>query len=176
MKLSYAIALAALIAASPVWSAGGDAAAGQTKAAVCAACHGVDGNSVDPQYPKIAGQHEDYTAQQLALFKNGKRDNAIMLGFSVTLSDQDMADLGAYFATQKATSDIADEAFVAVAQVLYRSGDAKRGIPACMACHGPTGTGNPASLYPSVASQHAKYSADVLRRFRLRGLSWCRRQ
>jgi len=166
MKLSYAIALAALIAASPVWSAGGDAAAGQTKAAVCAACHGVDGNSVDPQYPKIAGQHEDYTAQQLALFKNGKRDNAIMLGFSVTLSDQDMADLGAYFATQKATSDIADEAFVAVAQVLYRSGDAKRGIPACMACHGPTGTGNPASLYPSVASQHAKYSADVLRRFR----------
>jgi len=166
MKFSNAIALAALIAATPVWSAGGDAAAGQTKAAVCAACHGVDGNSVDPQYPKIAAQHEDYIAQQLALFKNGKRNNPIMMAFAVALSEQDMADLGAYFSSQKANPDIADEAFVATAQVLYRTGDAKRGIPACMACHGPTGRGNPAAGYPSVGSQHAKYTADMLNRFR----------
>jgi cytochrome c553 len=166
MKFSTFVALAALSAATPVWSAGGDAAAGQTKAAVCAACHGVDGNSVDPQYPKIAGQHAEYIAQQLALFKSGKRQNPIMLGFAMTLSDQDMLDLGAYFATQKAKPDLADEALVPVGQVLYQAGDAKRGIPACMACHGPTGHGNPASRYPSIGSQHAQYTADLLRRFR----------
>jgi cytochrome c553 len=166
MKFSTFVALAALSAATPVWSAGGDAAAGQTKAAVCAACHSVDGNSVDPQYPKIAGQHADYIAQQLALFKSGKRMNPIMLGITATLTEQDMADLAAYFATQKAKPDLADEALVPVGQALYQSGDAKRGIPACMACHGPTGHGNPASRYPSIGSQHAQYTADLLRRFR----------
>jgi cytochrome c553 len=166
MKFSTFVALAALSAATPVWSAGGDAAAGQTKAAVCAACHGVDGNSVDPQYPKIAGQHAEYIAQQLALFKSAKRQNPIMLGFAMTLSDQDMLDLGAYFATQKAKPGLADEALVPVGQVLYQMGDAKRGIPACMACHGPTGHGNPASRYPAIGAQHAQYTADLLRRFR----------
>lgn len=166
MKFSTAVALAALSFAAPVWSAGGDAAAGQAKSAVCAACHGLDGNSVDPQYPKIAGQHAEYIAQQLALFKSGKRQNPIMLGFATTLSDQDMLDLAAYFASQKAKPDLADEALLATGQALYQSGDAKRGIPACMACHGPTGRGNPASRYPSLASQHAKYSADLLRRYR----------
>jgi cytochrome c553 len=166
MKFSTFVALAALSAATPVWSAGGDAAAGQTKAAVCAACHGVDGNSVDPQYPKIAGQHAEYIAEQLALFKSGKRQNPIMLGFAMTLSDQDMLDLGAYFAAQKAKPDLADEALVPVGQVLYQVGDAKRGIPACMACHGPTGHGNPASRYPAIGAQHAQYTADLLRRFR----------
>ncbi len=166
MKFSTFVALAALFAATPVWSAGGDAAAGQTKAAVCAACHSVDGNSVDPLYPKIAGQHAEYSAQQLALFKSGKRMNPIMLGISATLSEQDMLDVAAYFATQKASPALADEALVAVGQRIYQSGDAKRGIPACMACHGPTGTGNPASRYPALASQHAQYTADMLRRFR----------
>lgn len=166
MKFSTFVALAALSAATPVWSADGDAAAGQAKAAVCAACHGVDGNSVDPQYPKIAGQHAEYIAQQLALFKSGKRQNPIMLGFSMTLSDQDMLDLGAYFATQQPKPDLADEALVPIGQVLYRSGDAKRGIPACMACHGPSGRGNPESRYPAIGGQHAQYSADLLRRFR----------
>jgi len=166
MKFSTFVALAALTAATPVWSAGGDAAAGQAKAAVCAACHSVDGNSVDPQYPKIAGQHADYTAQQLTLFKSGKRMNPIMLGITATLTEQDMLDLAAYFATQQVKPALADEAFVATAQRLYRAGEAKRGIPACMACHGPTGHGNPASGYPSIAGQHAQYTADLLRRFR----------
>lgn len=166
MKFTTALALAALFAANSAWSAGGDATAGQTKAAVCAACHTVDGNSVDPQYPKIAGQHEAYIAQQLSLFKSGKRMNPIMLGMTATLSEQDMLDLGAYFSAQTAKPNIADEAFVAIAQPLYQAGDAKRGIPACMSCHGPTGRGNPLSLYPSIASQHAQYSADLLRRFR----------
>ena len=102
MKFTTVVAYAALLAATPGWAAGGDATAGEAKAAVCAACHGVDGNSVDPQYPKIAGQHEQYIAQQLALFKSGKRENAIMLGFATLLSEQDMADLGAYFSAQQA--------------------------------------------------------------------------
>lgn len=166
MKFSAFVALAALSAATPVWSAGGDAAAGQAKAAVCAACHTVDGNSVDPLYPKIAGQHADYIAQQLALFKSGKRMNPIMLGITATLTEQDMLDLAAYFATQEPSPGLADEVLVTVGQQIYRSGDAKRGIPACMACHGPTGRGNPASGYPAIANQHAQYSADLLRRFR----------
>lgn len=171
MKFTTAVAFAALLAATPGWAAegaviAGDAVAGEAKAAVCAACHTVDGNSIDPQYPKIAGQHEQYIAQQLAMFKSGQRANPIMLGMTATLSEQDMADLGAYFANQQATPAIADEAFVAAAQPIYRGGDAKRGIPACMGCHGPDGRGNPLSLYPSITAQHAQYTADLLRRYR----------
>lgn len=166
MKFTTVVALAGLLAASPVWSAGGDAAAGQTKSAVCVACHSVDGNSVDPLYPKIAGQHADYIARQLTLFKSGKRQNPIMLGITMTLTDQDMLDLGAHFSAQTVKPDIADEALVPLARHLYQTGDAKRGIPACMSCHGPTGRGNPASRYPAIGSQHGRYTADMLRRFR----------
>ncbi|GMU42831.1 MAG: cytochrome c4 [Xanthomonadales bacterium] len=165
MKLCTLLALAALSASTPLLAAG-DAVAGQTKAAVCAACHGIDGNSSDPQYPKIAGQHADYLAHQLALFKTSVRNNPIMLGFSITLSEQDMADLGAYFASQAAKPDIADESLVRLAEPIWRGGDGKRGIPACAACHGPSGRGNPASRYPALAGQHAQYSAGMLRRFR----------
>lgn len=165
MKLIPSLALLALIHTAPAWSAG-DATAGQTKAAVCAACHNADGNSVNPIYPKLAGQHEAYIAQQLAMFKSQQRQNPIMLGFAITLSDQDMADVGAYFASQTTTPGLADEALVAQGESLYRGGDAKRGIPACMSCHGPTGHGNPLSLYPRVAGQHATYTADMLKRFR----------
>lgn len=165
MKLCTLLALAALSASTPLLAAG-DAAAGQTKAAACAACHGIDGNSIDPQYPKIAGQHADYIAHQLALFKSGTRNNPVMLGFSITLAEQDMADLGAFFASQAVKPDIADESLVKVAEPIYRGGDAKRGIPACMGCHGPSGRGNPASRYPALAGQHAQYTAALLRRFR----------
>ncbi len=106
MKFTTVIALAGLLASSPSWSAGGDAAAGQAKSAVCVACHSVDGNSVDPLYPKIAGQHAEYIARQLTLFKSGKRQNPIMLGIAMTLSDQDMLDLGAHFAAQTVNSAV----------------------------------------------------------------------
>ncbi|MBB5208904.1 c-type cytochrome [Chiayiivirga flava] len=155
----------------------GDAAAGAGKAAACAACHGVDGNSVDPQYPKLAGQNERYIARQLALYKSGGRENAIMVGFASTLSPQDMRDLGAHFASQTVRAGIADETpiadgpnkdrkFYEVGQALYRGGDAKRGIPACMACHGPTGHGNAGAAYPALAGQHAGYTALALQHFR----------
>lgn len=155
----------------------GDAAAGEGKAAVCAACHGMDGNSSDPQYPKLAGQHERYIARHLALYKNGERDNAIMLGFAATLSEQDMRDIGAYFATQSVRAGLADESLISsgpnegekfyqVGEKLYRGGDLERGIPACGACHGPAGHGNPGPSYPSLGGQHATYVAAQLNLFR----------
>jgi cytochrome c553 len=150
------------MAQSPV----GDAAAGETKAGLCAACHSVDGNSTDPQYPKIAGQHEHYIAHQLALYKSGERENAVMMGFSAGLSVQDMADLGAYFAKGAAKPDVVDPEQAVVGQQLYRGGDAKRGIPACMACHGPAGRGNPGPAYPALNGQHAEYTQLQLERFR----------
>lgn len=158
---------------------GGDAQAGAAKAAVCGACHGMDGNSADPQYPKLAGQHEAYVARQLALFKTNTRQNPIMLGFSVGLSAQDMLDIGAHFAAQKVQPGVADEAVVSdefsankgqrlvdVGEKLYRGGDAARGIPACIACHGPAGRGVPGPSYPALGGQHAGYTATMLKLFK----------
>lgn len=157
---------------------GGDAKAGAAKAAACAACHGLDGNATDPTlYPRIAGQSERYIAHQLALFKSGERANAIMQPFATMLSAQDMRDIGAYFATQKSGAGIADDTvivsgpnkgmkFYEVGQRLFRGGDASRGIPACMACHGPAGAGNPGPAYPHVGGQQAWYTARRLQEYR----------
>ena len=160
----------------------GDAERGTAKAATCAACHGMDGNSADPQYPKLAGQHEAYIARMLGLFKSNQRQNPIMLGFAAPLSKQDMRDLGAYFSGKTALNGVADESviesgpnsgkkFYQVGESLFRGGDAARGIPACAACHGPTGSGNPGPAYPHLAGQHAKYTAMQLTAFR-DGLVW----
>lgn len=153
-----AVAAAAAAALKP-----GDATAGQGKAAVCGACHGMDGNSIDAQYPKLAGQSEEYIALQLADFKSGVRQNPIMMGMATPLSEQDMRDLGAYYASLKATPGVADEALVAHGQTLFREGDAARGIPACMACHSPDGRGNPGAMYPQLAGQHAQYVEATLK-------------
>lgn len=147
-------AAAATAALAPL---AGDATAGQGKAAVCGACHGMDGNSTDAQYPKLAGQNEPYIVRQLADFKSGVRQNPIMMGFSATLSPQDMHDVGAYFATKHSLPGVADQALVEHGQKLYREGDATRAIPACMSCHGPDGRGNPGAMYPHLAGQHADY-------------------
>lgn len=155
----------------------GDAAAGQTKAAACGACHGLDGNSANPLYPKLAGQHERYIARQLDLFKNMQRNNPIMLGMAATLSPQDMRDIGAYFATQKVIPGVADDSkltdgpmadhpFYALGEKIFRSGKADGSVPACMACHGPTGAGNPGAAWPALAGQHASYTSARLTAFR----------
>jgi cytochrome c553 len=155
----------------------GNAEAGAAKAAMCAACHGADGNSADPQYPKLAGQHERYIARQLALYKTGERPNPIMMGFAAPLSPQDMRDLGAHFASQQGAPGMADDsrivdgpnagrAFYELGQALWRGGDTRRAIPACAACHGAAGEGNPGPAYPRIAGQHAGYTAAQLAAFR----------
>lgn len=149
----------------------GDAQAGQSKAAVCGACHGVDGNSTDAQYPRLAGQSEQYIVHQLESFKSGERQNAIMMGMAAPLSEQDMRDIGAYFATKSSQAGVADTALVEQGQALFRDGDAKRGIPACMACHSADGRGNPGAKYPQLAGQHAEYVEATLKAWHA-GTTW----
>lgn len=160
---------------------GGDPENGATLAGTCAACHGLDGNPPDGMpYPRIAGQSERYIAQQLALFKSGERNTGmapVMIPFAQPLSPQDMRDLGAFFATKSPGAGIADDSavvggpydgmkFYEIGQKLYRSGDPARGIPACMACHGPAGQGNPGPAYPAVAGQEASYVDRRLQEYR----------
>jgi cytochrome c553 len=149
----------------------GDAEAGAGKAAACAACHGADGNSTDKQYPKIAGQNEAYISRQLALFKSGERVNPIMMGFASVLSNQDMHDIGAYFATKSSLPGVADEQFVARGETLYRGGDAELGVPACMACHGPDGRGMAGAAYPQLAGQWSEYVSVTLKAWK-DGTTW----
>lgn len=145
---------------------GGDAATGATKAATCAACHGPTGNSTNPEWPKLAGQSSTYVYQQLKDFKSGTRKQAVMMGMANALTDQDMRDVAAHYAALKTTPGVASKDAVAVASRLYRAGDAARGLPACAACHGPTGAGNPGAAYPRLSGQHATYVGAQLRALR----------
>lgn len=167
--LQFAIGLSLLVSL-PVFAAG-DADAGQSKAAICAACHGADGNSAVPNWPKIAGQHASYLERQLALIKSGDRAVPEMAGIVMSLSDQDMADISAYYATQTSKPGLTDEALRAAGEQLFRAGNAATDVPACMACHGPAGEGNPLAAYPAVAGQHAVYSEKMLNGFRA-GSMW----
>lgn len=155
--------LACSLAAGPALA--GDAAAGARKAAVCAACHGATGTSVNPEWPNLAGQHESYIAAQLALFKQGARDNALMMPMAMPLSEQDMQDLGAHFAAQAPAGLEADPSNWKVGEKLYRGGDPARGLPACIACHGPQGKGNGPARYPALRAQHAVYTYAQLRAY-----------
>ncbi|ACO76074.1 cytochrome c4 [Laribacter hongkongensis] len=124
---------------------------------ICAACHGVDGNSVAAANPVLAGQHPDYIVKQLTEFKSGKRNNAIMLGMASTLSDQDMKNVAAWFGTQKPKArEAQDPKTMEAGRAIYRTGIASAKVPACMACHGPAGNGMP-SQYPRVGSQFGSY-------------------
>jgi cytochrome c553 len=135
----------------------GNATAGQAKAATCAACHGADGNSVNPEWPSLAGQHASYIVKQLKAFKSGARKNDLMAPMAMTLSNQDAEDVAAYFSSQTARGLEAEKGKVEVGQRLYRGGNTKTQTPACLACHGPTGRGNPAAMYPSIRGQQATY-------------------
>ena len=135
----------------------GDATAGQAKSATCAACHGMDGNPASSQYPKLAGQHEDYITRQVEMFKSHKRDSAVMMGFVMSLSAQDMHDIGAYFSSKASLPGVADAKLVQRGEAIYRGGDKNTNAPACMACHGPDGRGNPGAGYPQLAGQYADY-------------------
>lgn len=144
----------------------GDAAAGATKAAVCGACHGPTGNSSAPIYPKLAGQSSKYIYEQLLAYKSGKRPNPIMAGQVANLSDQDMKDLAAHYASLKLTPGVANKDSLAIGNKLYRAGDAARGIPACASCHGPKGAGQPSVGYPRIGGQNAEYTLTTLQTLR----------
>lgn len=167
--LQFAVALS-LLAAWPVLAAG-DADAGQAKAAVCAACHGMDGNSMVPNWPKLAGQHSAYLERQMGLIKGGQRPVPEMAGIVAGLTEDDFADLAAYFSSQVKTAGLADETLLASGELLYRAGIADKDVPACMSCHGPAGEGNPLAGYPALAGQHTVYTEKMLKGFRA-GTNW----
>lgn len=144
----------------------GNAEVGAAKAAACGACHGPVGNSANPEWPSLAGQSSRFIVEQLQQFKSGKRMNPLMNAQAAALTDQDMKDLGAYYAAQKAAPGVASEAAVTAVQGLYRGGDASRGLPACAACHGPVGAGVAAAAYPRISGQHSVYVANRLRAYR----------
>lgn len=147
-------------------AAAGSAEAGQAKSVACSACHGMGGNSLNPEWPSLAGQHENYLVKALQSFKSGERQNVLMSGMAMPLTDQDMADLAAYFSQQKRAGNVADPSLVSAGERLYRGGNKDTGVPACLACHGPTGQGNPAAGWPSIAGQHASYAAAQLVAYR----------
>jgi len=153
------------ILAAGATSADGSVDAGAKKAATCAACHGADGNSQNPEWPNLAGQNARYLADTLQAFRDGTRVNVLMSGQAIALTDEDIDDLAAYYASQAPARQKADPELVGAGEKLYRGGDLERGISACIACHGPTGRGNPAAGYPSLAGQHAVYTAAQLRAY-----------
>jgi cytochrome c553 len=140
----------------------GKVADGATKAAVCAACHGPNGNSVNPEWPRLAGQSAVYMAEQLRLFRSGVRDNPTMKPLAATLKDQDIDDLAVYYEAQTPTGLEADPSYWQAGEAVYLSGDRSREVPACVACHGPVGRGNLAAGYPALRAQQSVYVAKQL--------------
>ena len=155
---------ASLFAANAL--AAGNADAGKSKTVACGACHGADGNSLAPAFPKLAGQHPGYLLKQLKDIKSGARSVPTMTGQLDALNDQDLEDIAAYYGTQKATPGMAKEALVELGERVYRAGIRDKGVAACTACHSPTGAGNAAARFPSLSGQHADYIAASLRAFR----------
>src|ERR1700723_625717 len=135
----------------------GSVETGATKAVVCQACHGANGNSANPQWPSLAGLGADYIAEQLKNFKDGKRNNPVMMPNAMSLSADDMADLGAYFDSLTNTGLEADPSYWQAGQKLYQGGDLARAIPACMACHGPTAAGNEPAKFPALRDQQSDH-------------------
>ena len=167
MKIGNVIAIILMsVGLASVAQAAGNAAAGEKiVTGVCAACHGIDGNSVITTNPKLAQQHPEYIAKQLANFKSGERKNAVMSGMAASLSQEDMANVAAYFGSQKAKVGSAKtNAAGSLGEKIYRGGIASVGVPACASCHGATGAGIPVQ-FPRLSGQHADYVVTQLKAF-----------
>ncbi|PSV65663.1 c-type cytochrome [Photobacterium angustum] len=168
------ILILSLLASYSTTAEEGNIEAGKLKAATCAACHGKDGNAaLMQQYPKLAGQHPKYLEKQLKEYKQamatgGKqgRNNPVMGGMAMALSDQDIADIAVYYASLPISDNTSPKESVEVAQQLYRFGDTERGIAACIACHGPRGNGMSLSGFPKISGQNAEYVKLQLEEFR----------
>lgn len=163
------------VAASPLCFAGsavpqkivgGDASAGKAKTAVCAACHGADGNSVIASFPKLAGQNEKYLEKQLKDIQSGERAVAEMTGLLANASEQDLKDMSAYYASKVSSGGAANPDVVELGQKIYRGGVQVKGITACTGCHSPTGQGNAPAGFPALAGQHSEYIVKQLKLFR----------
>lgn len=147
----------------------GDATAGQAKAAACGACHGMDGNSAAPTFPRLAGQNAKYIYKQIMDFKSGRRSDPTMSAMAAPLAEQDAADIAAYFASQKGGVSLAKPDLVKKGEKLFRGGNAKTGVAPCAGCHGPAGKGNEFAGFPHLGGQHADYVKKQLTAFRAAG-------
>jgi cytochrome c553 len=145
--------------------AAGDATAGKQKSAPCQACHGTDGNAAVGMYANIAGQHANYLEAQLKALRDGERTDPVMSPMAANLSDQDIADLAAYFSSQEIKHGSVSEDAVEPGALIYRAGNAETGVPACMGCHGPQGLGNDPAGWPALGGQHPEYVAKQLKRY-----------
>ncbi|EGR2796299.1 cytochrome c4 [Vibrio navarrensis] len=161
-----------LLASCSVW-AQGNIEAGKAKSQTCVACHGADGNSLLTMYPKLAGQHAKYIEKQLKDLKLGMesagkqgRYDPVMSAMAMPLTEQDMADLAAYYSSLPISPNTTPESVVDAGKVLYTAGDAERGLTACIACHGPRGNGTELSGFPKISGQHADYIKAQLQKFR----------
>jgi cytochrome c553 len=164
-KWFTALAACAALAMTNTALAQGDAAAGKQKSAVCAACHGADGNSSNPQWPSLAELGAPYIVRQLEHFKNGERKDPLMSPQAAGLSEQDMKDLAAYYESQTMKPGGADPSLVELGEKIWHGGIMARNVPACAACHGPVGDGNPAAAYPRLGGQQAVYLEKALTDF-----------
>jgi cytochrome c553 len=160
--LLAALALASTTVPAAETALKGDATAGQAKSATCVACHGLTGNSVNPEWPSIAGQNAQYIRDQVTRVRDQQRPVPLMYPMVQNLTDQDIADLAAFYSKQTPAGLEADPSYWAAGQKLYRNGDAARGIPACTACHGPVARGVPAAGYPALQAQHSVYTVKQL--------------
>ncbi|WP_114278447.1 c-type cytochrome [Thioalbus denitrificans] len=165
MKKLTLLALAGLIVAGGA-NAAGDATAGKTKSATCVACHMTDGNSVNPIWPKLAGQHYDYLVKQLSDFRAGNRTDPTMAAMVAPLNDQDVLDLAAYFSSQTQAPGAANPDLVQQGEQIYTQGNPASGVAACTACHGASGLGMPQARFPRVGGQHPDYVKKQLNDFR----------
>jgi len=159
------VAVLGFTVASSLTFADGDATAGQAKTAMCAGCHGADGNSPAATFPKLAGQGEKYLAKQLGDIKAGTRKVLEMTGMLNAFSDQDLADIAAYYASKSIQMAGAKEANLERGEALYRGGNMETGVPACTGCHSPSGQGNAPAGYPALGGQFSQYTAKQLRAF-----------
>lgn len=162
--VKVSLAVAAMGAAQLLHA--GDISRGEDLSGDCMACHGADGNSENPEWPKIAGQNERYLVEQLKAYQTGDRENAIMAGEVEDLSEQDIRDLAAFYAAQDPTVESVDPDLKELGESIYRGGIPDKGVAACMACHAADGSGLPGAGFPRLGGQHAEYTAGQLQKYR----------
>ncbi len=166
MKIWQRVAIASVVLGAAGLAHAGDVSRGQELSGSCAACHGADGNSTNPEWPKLAGQGERYLFEQLVAYQDGTRQNALMAGQVADLDEQDMRDLAAFYAAQTPEIGAANEDVAELGESIYRGGIPDKNVAACIACHGPAGEGIASAGFPRLAGQHATYTALELQKYR----------